>query len=207
MEALVNEIINNIDKPIMWDYYPGFFSEDLYETLYKEIENKVASYMVPVYGKEFPSKRLSCYFTDTNLDKKLGNPVSPYFSYSNLPFFDWTESKTIQMIKEKVEKKLDTYFDYVLVHIYRSGTDYIGPHSDNEALDTDIASVSFGATRKFRIRRKKETKGYDYEFNLSTGDLFYMRNGCQRIYKHFIPIEKKVKNPRINLTFRKLQKG
>jgi len=78
-------------------------------------------------------------------------------------------------------------------------------HNDKEALNTPVASISLGATRLFRFRDIKETKGWEYELNLKSGDLVYMKEGCQRKYKHAVPVQKKVKDPRINLTFRQFE--
>lgn len=186
-----------------WTYYPKYFSNDLFQPLYEEIKDKVQEYIVKVYGKDYPSRRISCFFTDVKTENVKSK--SKYFSYGNLPSFNWTESDIIYNIKLNIEEKLQTHFDYCLVHIYRNGDDMIAYHNDKEALDTDIASVSFGATRKFRMRNIGETKGYTAEFQLESGDLFYMHNGCQRKYTHSVPQEKKVKLPRINLTFRKSQ--
>jgi alkylated DNA repair dioxygenase AlkB len=120
-----------------------------------------------------------------------------------MPAFHWKECALIEKIKEELENKLGTYFDYCLAHCYPDGEASIGWHNDKEALETDVVSISFGATRKFRFRKLGETKGYCKEFNLGNGDVLHMLSGCQKIYKHSVPVEKTVKTPRINLTFRK----
>ena len=96
-------------------------------------------------------------------------------------------------------------YDYVLVHIYYSGKGSIAYHNDSEAMNSSIASVSFGSTRKFRFRKIGKTKGWDHEFRLGSGDLFMMYKGCQSKYMHSVPIERSVKSQRINLTFRKYE--
>ena len=110
----------------------------------------------------------------------------------------------LKEVKEQLEKKLGTHFDYFLCHIYTTGEDYIPWHNDRESMDGDIASVSFGATRKFRLRKVEETTGYEKEYKMKNGDMIHMLEGCQRAYKHCVPVEKKIKEPRINLTFRKI---
>jgi alkylated DNA repair dioxygenase AlkB len=63
-----------------------------------------------------------------------------------------------------------------------------------------IASLSLGATRKFVIKhRQNEEK---YEFNLTSGNLVVMDGITQKYYKHAVPKQAKVTEPRINLTFR-----
>ncbi len=108
----------------------------------------------------------------------------------------------LMFIKNLLENDFNCKFNYCLSHLYRNGDDKIDRHSDKEALNNPIASLSFGATRKFRFQRKGVTSGWEKEFELNGGDLLIMKVGCQQIYEHWIPVEKKVKEPRINLTFR-----
>jgi alkylated DNA repair dioxygenase AlkB len=190
-----------------WTYHSSFF-EDLFDCLLENVSTKVASYTYKIYGKEFPSRRLSCVFSDTidtdQSEKSTIKKTKGYLSKQTIPTFDWSESEILQEIKRAIEKEFKTTFDYCLVHVYRNGEDYISWHNDKEALDSDIVSISFGATRKFRFRKIDETNGWDAEYSLKSGDLIYMHSGCQRKYKHTVPIEKKVKESRINLTFRKV---
>jgi alkylated DNA repair dioxygenase AlkB len=76
-------------------------------------------------------------------------------------------------------------------------------HSDDEKeLERDgaIASVSFGAERKFQFKHK--TSGQLVEVMLEPGSLLVMRAECQRFWLHALPKTKKVSRPRVNLTFR-----
>src|SRR4051812_36579464 len=55
-----------------------------------------------------------------------------------------------------------SYFNSALVNLYRSGSDYVRWHADNEPCfgkNPIIASVSFGATRKFQLKPVKITSG------------------------------------------------
>ena len=56
-----------------------------------------------------------------------------------------------------------------------------------------------------------ETKGWEEEFDLESGDVSHYAwvtekgRGCQEVYKHsLIPTKTKI-NPRINLTFRQFE--
>jgi alkylated DNA repair dioxygenase AlkB len=51
----------------------------------------------------------------------------------------------------------NTNYNGILVNKYKSGEDYISKHSDDEKNldDSGVISISYGATRKFRIRDKK----------------------------------------------------
>lgn len=188
-----------IERSEWWDYIPGFFDGGLFEPLYTEMLQFCTTYKVKVYGNEFDSNRVSCYFTSTSALAALTR------NYSNLPSFDWSVSALLSQIKGEIEKLIGTQYDYCLVHIYRDGEDSISWHNDKEALHSDISSISFGASRKFRFRKINETKGWERELILNSGDVVHMKPGCQLRYKHCVPVEKRVKQPRINLTFRKLE--
>ncbi|HPE62296.1 MAG TPA: alpha-ketoglutarate-dependent dioxygenase AlkB, partial [Thiolinea sp.] len=64
-----------------------------------------------------------------------------------------------------------------------------------------IASVNFGETRNFAIRRKDDHKK-KIDIPLSHGTLLIMRGELQHFWEHSIPKRKKVKKSRFNLTFR-----
>jgi len=66
--------------------------------------------------------------------------------------------------------------------------------------NTTIASLSFGAERKFLFKHK-ETKETITTF-LEHGSLLVMKNETQTHWLHRLPPTKKVIRPRINLTFR-----
>jgi alkylated DNA repair dioxygenase AlkB len=76
-------------------------------------------------------------------------------------------------------------------------------HSDDEktlGLNSAIASLSFGAERKFSFKHK-ETKE-TVSILLEQGSLLVMKGPTQTNWLHRLPPTTKVKNPRVNLTFR-----
>lgn len=154
--------------------------------------------------KDDERKRKSCVFFDIHSDSNSN------ISYGyKIPSYDWKDAPSIlHELCKIVENYTKEKYDYVLVHIYPSGEAAIAYHFDSEALNSSIASVSLGATRKFRFRKIGRTTGWDTELLLHDGDLVWMhgpnngRVSCQKVYQHSVPVEKKVKNPRINLTFR-----
>lgn len=63
--------------------------------------------------------------------------------------YKWSDAPSIlNEICKIVENFTKEKYDYVLVHIYPSGNSSIGAHFDKEAMNSSIASVSLGATRK-----------------------------------------------------------
>jgi len=92
-------------------------------------------------------------------------------------------------------------YNAVLCNLYRDGNDSVGLHADGEPeMGPVIASVSLGAERLFRLRSKS---GYVvFSERLPAGSLFIMAGETQKNFKHEVPKEPRVAQPRINLTFR-----
>ena len=108
-------------------------------------------------------------------------------------------------IKKKIEAVQGEY-NYCLLNRYRSGSDSMGWHADDEPeMGNVIGSLSLGATRKFRIRHNvtRETK----TFLAAHGTLIIMAGTMQQFWQHEVPKTKQVVGERINLTFRKIIKG
>jgi hypothetical protein len=109
---------------------------------------------------------------------------------------------TLLTIKEKIEAVKGEY-NYCLLNRYRSGSDSMGWHADDEPeMGNVIGSLSLGATRLFRIRHNstKEMK----TFHLSNGTLIIMAGTMQQFWKHDVPKTRENVGERINLTFRKI---
>jgi alkylated DNA repair dioxygenase AlkB len=97
-----------------------------------------------------------------------------------------------------------TAYNGILVNKYFNGEDYISAHSDDETnLDeSGVVGISWGVTRKFRIRSKTKSSGFT-DFPLVSGSMLQMGGDFQKEFTHEIPVEKKVKKVRISFTFRK----
>ena len=159
-----------------------------YEDLFEQIKDKCVKGTIG---------RKSCLFAlhDLNLLQMNDNYNIDIYEHKQVP-------EVLKKIRTIVERETGFVYDYVLVHIYLDGSASINWHFDSEAVNTPICSVSLGATRKFRLKEKHKKSGYDYEYLLESGDMVLMKVGCQQKYLHCIPVEKRVKSPRINLTFR-----
>jgi alkylated DNA repair dioxygenase AlkB len=94
-------------------------------------------------------------------------------------------------------------FDSVLGNLYRGGQDSVGWHSDDDynAVKPHVASLSFGATRRFRLRSKAD-KSITHTMELEHGSLLLMGERCQLDWMHCVPRTSKKVGERINLTFR-----
>ena len=90
-----------------------------------------------------------------------------------------------------------------LLNLYHHGKESMGWHSDNESelqANGSIASLSFGAERKFMFKHKESKKVIT--LNLEHGSLLLMQGSIQQHWMHQLPPMAKVKGARINLTFR-----
>lgn len=193
-----------------WIYISSLYSRDLETPLFKELSPLCHTYGGKMYGKDFTASRMSCLFSD--MEEMMRSNSDETFSYQTLDRYHWTKSPTLLQIKETAEEITGEKFNLCLVHLYKDGKSNIGYHNDKEALSSCVFSVSFGENRRFRFRKINDTKGFDYELKLKSGDVVWMlapdpsknRLSCQHIYKHSVPVESAIKNPRINLTFRQI---
>ena len=136
------------------------------------------------------------------LTASYGDPGVIYrYSGTENVALPWTSS--LLEVKEKIEA-VQGNFNYCLLNRYRSGSDSMGWHADDEPeMGPVIGSLSLGATRKFRIRHNttKETK----TFAAANGTLIIMAGTMQQFWKHEVPKTKETVGERINLTFRKIK--
>ena len=99
----------------------------------------------------------------------------------------------------------------MLLNLYRDAQDHISWHTDNEpelGKNPVIASVNFGESRRFLLRRhEKERQPLEkIELLLTHGSVLIMQSETQHHWQHSVPKQAKVNQPRINLTFRQIIK-
>ena len=114
-------------------------------------------------------------------------------------------SKNVLKIKHLVENATGTKYNSCLLNYYPSGEDGMGWHADNEkelGINPTIASLSLGATRKFSFKHNTTKQKIDVQ--LKNGSLLLMTGEIQHFWKHALPKTKKIKTPRMNLTFRNI---
>jgi alkylated DNA repair dioxygenase AlkB len=182
------------------DFLPPEFATQLFNTLLSRCpwERRKASfgYLVP---------RGEAYY---------GDPGTHYM-YSRREYKPLPWIPELLALKARVEEatpmaayvnlrlpKLD--YNAVLCNLYRDGNDSVGLHADAEPeMGPIIASVSLGAERLFRLRRKNGS--VELAERLPHGSLLIMAGNTQKNYKHEVPKEPSVTQPRINLTFRRIE--
>src|SRR5438552_10439600 len=95
-------------------------------------------------------------------------------------------------------------YNALLCNLYRDGNDSVGLHADAEPeMGPVIASISLGAGRLFRLKR--ENGSIAFSERLPHGSLFVMAGDTQKHFKHEVPKEPGLTQPRINLTFRRIE--
>ncbi len=176
-------------------FYPNLFSKaesDLYlQNLKENIDWKQES--MNMYGKQVNFPRLTAWYGDND---------KPY-SFSGITLAPKVWTRELLEIKDKIEPLSKVQFNSVLLNRYRSGNDSISWHTDAEkelGINPVIASVNFGATRKFQLRHINTKEKLEIE--LTHGSLLIMQGELQHFWQHQIPKTSKVVNERINLTFR-----
>jgi len=176
-------------------FLPNFFSklesDDYFKKLKSEIEWKQES--MNIYGKRVNFPRLTSWYGDNN---------KPY-SFSGITLNPTIWNNELLSIKDKIELIAKVEFNSVLLNLYRDGNDSISWHTDAEkelGINPVIASVNFGATRKFQLRHTKTKEKLEIE--LTHGSLLIMQGETQHFWQHQVPKTKKKVTERINLTFR-----
>jgi alkylated DNA repair dioxygenase AlkB len=143
-----------------------------------------------------------------------GNPGTHY-TYSRREYKPLTWIPELLALRDRVEEatpasacansglaKVD--YNAVLCNLYRDGNDSVGLHADAEPeMGPVIASVSLGAERLFRLKRKNGSVAFSER--LPHGSLLIMAGNTQKDFKHDVPKEPDVTQSRINLTFRRIE--
>lgn len=177
-------------------YFPDFFSPEeslfYFYSLITEIQWKHES--IKLFGREVLQPRLTALYGD----------VEKNYRYSGITMepLPWTES--LVKIKKKIEGLANVSFSTVLLNLYRDEKDSMGWHRDNEkelGKRPLIGSVSFGATRTFFLKHRRE-KHLKRSLLLSSGSFLLMKDETQEHWLHSIPKQSTPCGPRINLTFR-----
>ena len=176
-------------------FYPNFFAKSESDSLLKNLRSSILwkQESMNMYGKKINFPRLTAWY---------GNNDKPY-SFSGITLQPLPWSSEILEIKRKIEPEAKTEFNSVLLNLYRDGNDSISWHTDAEkelGINPIIASVNFGATRKFQIRHIKTKEKLEIE--LTHGSLLIMQGELQHFWQHQVPKTSKIVGERINLTFR-----
>ena len=197
-------------------FIPQFFTPSVSDQFLTNL-TKIRAWQqgeITMFGKRVLEPRLTAWYGDEGKS----------YTYSGKKQEPIAWDETLLLIKNEIEKTLlqkkyadflnqqtpsrysrdRSVFNSVLCNFYRNGSDSMGYHSDNErelGQNPLIASVNFGESRRFLLRRKDDTTK-KHELILSHGSLLIMGGAMQHHWQHAVPKEPKRTQPRINLTFR-----
>lgn len=175
-------------------YFEQFITESKANALYQQLA--CLNWQQPtltVFNKEHKIPRKQIYMGDEGTG----------YRYSNQLFLPEPWHGSVLNLKNTLNNWFSTQFNAVLLNWYRDGEDKMGWHSDDEpelGYSPAIASISLGAVRKFKIRENSTKQVTDLP--LANGSCLLMTGRSQENYQHSLPVQKRVVDGRINLTFR-----
>jgi alkylated DNA repair dioxygenase AlkB len=175
----------------MFGIIKQFISDDLFNNLKDEITFRQDS--IVVGDKLIEEERKTCWMSDLGYKYKYGSKT----------MHPDILSSTVKIIQEIIREKYGTYYDSVLINYYGNGNIGMRYHSDETYNEwhEDTVVISFGSRRKlvFREINNYENKRY---FEMCSGDLIYMKEGCQQKYQHRVLKDKSISDDRISLVFK-----
>ena len=180
--------------PGVFRWFPGWIGPDeaarLLDTLRVEIPWE--DHTVSIVGRQVPVPRRVAYY-------------GPFpYAYSGIVHPARVLPPVIAALRARIEDVTARPFNTVLMNLYRTGSDSVSWHSDDDyphGGHPAVASLSLGDTRRFRIAHKRRA-GERYAIDLTAGGLLLMDGSSQLDYRHALPKSAKAVGARINLTFR-----
>jgi len=190
-------IPNIINQDGQAHYFGIIVNAEQKHSYFNELLNKIewTNEKLVMFGKEITTKRKVAFYGDSLMS----------YTYSNKTKQALTWTPLLMEIKQLATSQTGSNYNACLLNLYHDGEEGMGWHSDDEKEiipNSSIASLSFGAERKFVIKHKatKET----HSILLENGSLFEMLGSFQKHWLHSMPKSKKIIAPRINLTFRQM---
>ncbi|MDQ1161070.1 alkylated DNA repair dioxygenase AlkB [Chryseobacterium sp. SORGH_AS 447] len=176
-------------------YYGKVFSKEKSDFYYDYLFNRIPweNDEAVIFGKLIITKRKVAWFGD--------KPFEYTYSKRTKQAKPWTPE--LLELKRRCEEVTGETYNSCLLNLYHDGSEGMAYHSDAEKdlkKHGAIASLTFGAERKFLFKHKTENE--KAEVFLENGSLLVMKGTTQDHWLHRLPTTTKVKSPRVNLTFR-----
>lgn len=150
-----------------------------------------------IFGKHILTKRKVAWYAATEFE----------YTYSNITKKALRWTKELLELKALCEEKTGETYNSCLLNLYHNGDEGMAWHSDGEKdlkKNGAIASLSFGAERKFSFKHKVSKERIS--LNLAHGSLLVMKGTTQSYWLHRLPPTKSTNQPRVNLTFRTIER-
>tara|TARA_B100000749_G_scaffold122825_1_gene93968 strand:+ start:223964 stop:224563 length:600 start_codon:yes stop_codon:yes gene_type:complete len=179
-------------------YWGPIFEPSQSYQFFEDLLNKIAwkNDEARMFGRTMVTKRKVAWYAE--------KPFTYTYSKVTKQALPWIP--ILEKLNSKVKSVCGDHFNSCLLNLYHSGVEGMAWHSDGEkdlVKHGVIASVSFGAERKFSFKHKKSKESVS--LTLEAGSLLIMKGETQDHWLHRLPPTKKVSEPRINLTFRQIQ--
>ncbi|WP_295231759.1 alpha-ketoglutarate-dependent dioxygenase AlkB [uncultured Chryseobacterium sp.] len=179
-------------------YYGKVFSMEMSESYYACLLGEIPweNDEAVIFGKLITTKRKVAWFGDL--------PFEYTYSQRTKRAIAWTPE--LLELKKRCEEMSGESYNSCLLNLYHDGREGMAYHSDAEKdlkKHGAIASLTFGAERKFAFKHK--TTKEKVELWLENGSLLVMKGTTQDHWLHRLPPTTRVKTPRINLTFRTIE--
>ncbi len=127
------------------------------------------------------------------------------YTYSKTTKFALPFTPELIALKNLIEAQTGEQFNSCLLNLYHNGSEGMAWHSDAEKdlkKNGAIASLSFGAERKFALKHKQTKQ--TVSVLLAHGSLLVMKGTTQTHWLHRLPPTTKINTLRVNLTFRSI---
>lgn len=178
-------------------YYRSFYDNDSSKNILNNLKDNIkwTNDKFKMYGKSIILKRKIAWYAENGKS----------YTYSGIKKESLPLTEELSIIKSKVEKRTNLGFNSVLLNDYENGQVGMGWHSDDEkelGKNPIIASLSFGVERDMLFRNKNNPSLKVIKILIENGSLLVMKGKTQHFWQHSIPKRLKVKQRRINLTFR-----
>ncbi len=146
-----------------------------------------------VYGRKFNTPRLATFMGE----------IGVTYTYSGFTHIAENWPEWFLPLLDSVNLFTQCKYNGCLLNFYRDGNDCMGWHADDEVeidQSSPITSLSFGVKRDFYFKHRISSA--KRLLSLGSGDLLVMHPMCQKYWYHSLPKRAKLKEGRVNLTFR-----
>lgn len=176
-------------------YFGQVMSTESANNFYNQLLNTIAweHDEAIIMGKKIITKRKVAWYGE--------QPFS--YTYSKVTKHALPFTNELLELKQLVQQHTNETYNSCLLNLYHTGEEGMAWHSDAEKdlkKNGAIASLSFGATRKFSFKHKQTNETVSVV--LEHGSLLVMKDATQTHWLHRLPPTTKVLTPRVNLTFR-----
>lgn len=197
-EEIAEFPVNILPDDGIVNYYGTVFSQEKSDFYYDYLFNRVPweNDEAVIFGKLILTKRKVAWFGEKAFE----------YTYSNRTKYAIPWTPELLELKQKCEEVSGETYNSCLLNLYHDGSEGMAYHSDGEKdlkKHGAIASLTFGAERKFLFKHKQTKE--KVEIFLENGSLLVMKGATQDNWLHRLPPTTKVKTPRVNLTFRTIE--